>query len=42
VASERAFDAATRFPRALAGGEEALVVGGGLGVVADSCEGDDV
>src|SRR5438552_9983639 len=42
VAGERAFDAAAGFAGGLAGCEEALVVGGGFGVVVDACERDDV
>ena len=42
VAGERAFDAAACFSGRLARCEEALVVGGGLLVVADPLEGDDV
>src|SRR5437016_12207321 len=42
VAGEHAFDAASGFAFGLAGREQALVVGGGLGVPADAAERDDV
>jgi hypothetical protein len=42
AAGERALDAAACLPRGLAGSEEPFVVSGGLGVVADAGEGDDV
>jgi hypothetical protein len=41
VAGKRAFDTATRFSRGLACGEQPLVVGAGLGVVADARQRDD-
>jgi hypothetical protein len=42
VAGERTLDAAACFSGGLAGSEEPLVVGGGLRVVADPLQGDDV
>jgi hypothetical protein len=42
VGGEGAFDAAACLPSGLAGGEEALVVGGRLGVVVDALERDHV
>jgi hypothetical protein len=42
VAGERALDTAACLPRRLAGSEEPFVISGGLGVVADSGESDDM
>jgi hypothetical protein len=42
VAGERALDTAACLPRSLAGSEEPFVISGGLGVVADSGESDDM
>jgi hypothetical protein len=42
VASERALDAAFGFLVGLAGGEQALVAGGGFGVMVDALQGDHV
>src|SRR5918994_190804 len=42
VTGECAFDAAARLPGRLPRRQKALVVGGGLGMVADPLQGDDV